>query len=114
MILFSRTTLFTNGPIDHTSKANSFNWNYLLRILPPLLVSSSTWSLSIVLDYATLLFCSITYIYLVRVGLYRIYQIHNIVVGRIKLNIAFYACLLVQTQTHAVKRLQTLRVSLST
>ena len=67
--------------------------------------------LSIVLNYATLLFCSITYIYLVRVGLYRI---HDIVIGRLKLDIAFYTRLLVQTQRRAVKRLQTLRVSLST
>jgi hypothetical protein len=107
MIPFSRTTLFRNRLIDHISKANSFNWNYLLRILPPLSISGLTWSLSIVLDYATLLFCSITYIYLVRVGL-------RIVVGRIKLDTAFYTRLLVQTQRRAVKRLQTLRVSLST
>jgi hypothetical protein len=44
--------------------------------------------------------------YLVQFGLYRI---HNIVVGRIKLDTTFPTRLLVQTQRHDVKRLQTLR-----
>jgi hypothetical protein len=46
---------------------------------------------SIVLDHATLLFYSITDIYLVRVCLYRV---RNLVVGRVKLNIIFYTRLL--------------------
>jgi hypothetical protein len=60
---------------------------------------------SIVLNYVTLLFRPITYMYLVQLGLY---QIHNIVVDRIKLDITFYTRLLVQTQRRDVKRLQTL------